>query len=203
MLHLLPKLHSPAHTYGLPKIHKPNVPLRPIVSGTGSLLHNLAGKLAKSISCKVGTVSNHSLKHSGDLISTVKDVSMRNKQLASFDVVSLFTNVPREKAMDVLKSILTVNDDLPLPLDDFLELIDLCISNCCFSFNNNYFKQMSGMSMGSPISPILANLFLEHLETTRLFNIVPREVLWFRYVDDILVLAPRRLDLGRILDQKN
>ena len=105
--------------------------------------------------------------------------------------------------MDVLRNCLSVNDDLPLCVDDFIELIDLCISNCCFTFNNVYFKQRSGMAMGSPISPILANLFLEHLETTRLRNIVPREVLWLRYVDDILVIAPRRLDLARLLDQIN
>ena len=126
LMHLLPKIYSPAYIYGLPKLHKPNVPLRPIVSGVGSLLHQLAGRLAKAISHKVGTISNSTLKHSGDMINRVKSISIRNKQLASYDVTSLFTNVPTKKAVEVLRNILSDDDDLPVPLNDFIDLINIC-----------------------------------------------------------------------------
>ncbi|XP_076057224.1 uncharacterized protein LOC143034761 [Oratosquilla oratoria] len=116
MLHLLPKVHFPAYIYGLPKLHKPNVPLRPIVSGVGSLLHQLARKLAKTISGKVGTISGKNLKHSGDLINRIENISMKNKQMASFDIVSLFSNVPTKKAIEVLTNVLSEHDELPVPV---------------------------------------------------------------------------------------
>ncbi|XP_076034214.1 uncharacterized protein LOC143021003 isoform X1 [Oratosquilla oratoria] len=52
--------------------------------------------------------------------------------------------------------------------------------------------------MGSPLSAVLANLFMEFLETGPFANIVPEHVTWLRYVDDILLVTPRRFNLHRL-----
>ncbi|XP_076055334.1 uncharacterized protein LOC143033735 [Oratosquilla oratoria] len=52
--------------------------------------------------------------------------------------------------------------------------------------------------MGSPLSAVLANLFMQFLETGPFANIVPEHVTWLRYVDDILLVTPRRFNLQRL-----
>jgi hypothetical protein len=184
------------YAYGLPKIHKINNPLRPIISGIGSSPHRLAGFLANLLSPLLGSFSNSHLKHSSDLIDRLKSFNPAGHKLISFDVESLFTNVPLDVVLDFLqRKLLNSNHDFPLPIDVILDGIRLCVSNNCFVFNGNFYKQIFGIAMGSPLSPILANLFLEMIETEFLptYN-KPLPSLWLRYVDDVLALVPDNFD---------
>ncbi|XP_069952924.1 uncharacterized protein [Cherax quadricarinatus] len=195
LLYLLPSNPKPAHMYGLPKTHKHNIPLRPITSGIGSAPHKLAGVLAKHLSCLLGTISPAHLKHSGDLLNRIRNLSIRNKKLSSLDVTSLFTKVPTKKAIEVLRRKVNQDLNLPLPPGDFVDLIELCVNFNCFSFYNKLYKQTYGMGMGSPISAVLANLYMEHLESEHFANIIPSSVTWLRYVDDVLVITRKRFDV--------
>jgi hypothetical protein len=90
--HKLTPYHSkPLHLYGLPKIHKPGIPLRPIVSSIGSPCYALAGFLHKILSPLVGQ-SRSFVKNSGHFIELLKPIKLHPfDTLVSFDVVSLFT----------------------------------------------------------------------------------------------------------------
>jgi hypothetical protein len=93
--HRLTPYHSkPPHLYGLPKIHKPDIPLRPIVSSIGSPCYALAGFLHKILSPLAGK-SESFVKYSGHFIQLLKFTNLQSSDtLVSFDVVNLFTNVP-------------------------------------------------------------------------------------------------------------
>ena len=69
-----------------------------------------------------------------------------------------------------------------------MDLLKFVLTTTYFSFRGNIYKQKFGTAMGSPVSPIVANLFMEHLEqqaiATAPLTCTPR--LWKRYVDDIL-----------------
>ena len=75
--------------------------------------------------------------------------------MVSFDVKSLFTKVPVLECLQFIKEKLpTTNLDIPVSCDVFIRLIELCVSDCFFTFNDEFYNQIYGLPMGSPISPV-------------------------------------------------
>ena len=79
--------------------------------------------------------------------------------------------------------------------DDVVELLDFILSTTYFMFRGKIFRQRFGASMGSSVSPLAANIFMEHLEQTAIatapINCKPK--LWKRYVDEILEIVAKTL----------
>ncbi len=190
------RLHPSASTcpkfYGLPKIHKPDVPLRPIVASRGSPTYNLAQHLTKILKPLVGNTQHHVL-NSSSFIQEIKDLHLGpNDVMVSFDVVSLFTNVPVDETCNIIRGKLLEDTNLhertQLSVVEIVDLLKLCLSTTCFQWRDDFYEQTSGAAMGSPLSPVLANIFMEHFEQNALANsaLVPK--LWKRYVDDIFAV---------------
>ena len=187
-----PKLPTMPYFYGLPKIHKPNIPMRPIVASLRSPSHNLAKWLTKTLSPFVGVVSQAHLKHSSDFLNSLNNVNDSFNDMVSFDVVSLFTNIPLDKVLDFIR--IKGEEEVyifQIPVGKICELIKLCVRDSYFSFDNKIYQQTFGVAMGSSLSPILANLYMEFFENSLLprINVAGIEIiLWKRYVDDIFAL---------------
>ena len=73
-----------------------------------------------------------------------------------------------------------------------IKLLKLVLENCVFSFQGNFFKQLDGAAMGSPCSPVVANIYLEYFEDMALCPEVPIPIKeWKRYVDDVFSIIPK------------
>jgi len=78
----------------------------------------------------------------------------------------------------------------PIPHEEFLIAIRFVLNSTIFTFNRKYYKQIFITPMGSPLSPIVADLVLQHLET-RAINMLPTRLpFYYRYVDDIFLACP-------------
>ena len=111
--------------------------------------------------------------------------------MLSLDVESLFTNVPLDDVLSFLRRKVSEGSvHLPLPTDVFLDLIRLCVDSNSFSFNGKFYSQIFGVAMGSPLSPVLSNLYMEYFESELLPTLPIRPSLWLRYVDDVFALWP-------------
>ena len=205
LINLLEEAPIAPRMRGLPKVHKTNIPMRPITSGIGSAPHRLAKVLARPLSNSLGAISDAHLRNTDDLMEKIKDLDFTDKCLASFDVKSLFTNVPVDGALKAIKSVVEkiIPEQLPLPKADFLKLIDLCMNFGGFKFNGNEYTQHSGLAMGSPLSPVAACLYMEWLEKHHFKEIMGREVIWVRYVDDVLAVVPKTMNLEAKLNELN
>ncbi len=131
-----------------------------------------------------------------------------NDILVSFDVVSLFTNVPVEEACIIAKERLLLDSTLPqrtnLSPENIYDLLKLCLTTTCFQWREKYYEQTYGAPMGSPLSPVMANLFMEEFEKNALATATLKPGFWFRYVDDTLSSWCHGLDnLQRFLDHIN
>jgi len=175
----------------LPKIHKRDCPLRIIVSSTGSPLHNLAVYLQRILHVSLPTPHSY-VKNSYDLIDRLSDLHIpEDCGLVSFDVVSLFTNVPTDIVIDAINERWPlIEKHSSLPKEEFLLAIKMILQSTYFTFNNIYYKQTFGAPMGSPLSPIAADLVLQKLEIKVLKEFPVKPIFYYRFVDDIALAAP-------------
>ena len=128
--------------YGLPKVHKPNVPLRPIASFIQSPTYQLSKHLSLILSPLVGK-SPSAVKNSQEFAIFIKEQSLHSEEvLVSFDVVSLFTNVPTDLAVEVACKRLQDDDCLEdrtaLEVDEIVFLLKLCLDATFICFRGKY-----------------------------------------------------------------
>ena len=82
----------------------------------------------------------------------------------------------------------SLNDRTVWSVQNIMELFGFCLHNTYFSFLNKFYEQVEGVAMGSPISPIVANLYMEYLKEKHLNLLqIPPQV-WYRFVDDTWVI---------------
>ncbi len=171
-----------------------SVPLRPIVSSIGSVTYEIAKYLAKIIGPLVGKTDHHIL-NSKDFAEKIQGITLDdNETITSFDVTALFTSIPPADAVSCVRDVLakdsTLAERTDLSVDQLCELLSLCLDNTYFSYGNKFYQQSHGCSMGSPISPIVSNLYMEQFEQRALATytgITPSR--WYRYVDDTCVIV--------------
>ena len=175
--------------YGLPKIHKVDTPLRPILSMCGSPQYDISKWLCELLKPVVQYYGTRCVKDSFAFSDAIKTEKLSpDGYMCSFDVVSLFTNVPLQEVINICADALYRNDEIDIELttlseESFKELILLATSGVEFSFNNMMYVQTDGVAMGSPLGPALANIFVGYYEQKIPDNEWPE--LYFRYVDDI------------------
>ncbi len=129
--------------------------------------------------------------------------------MVSFDVSSLFTNVPVEEALDIVKDRIeadhSIHDRTNLSITSLIDILNMCLKSTYFLYNNKFYQQSQGAAMGSPLSPIIANIFMESLEDNialQTANIKPS--IWLCYVDDTFTLWPHnRQSLNMFLEHLN
>ena len=107
------------------------------------------------------------IKNSFDFIEKIENIQAPlSHKIISLDVVSLFTNV---QIGIVIKGIedrwLKIQPHAKMPLYQFEKGLRICSSNSSFNFQNTSYKQKSGFSMGSPLSPIEVDIAMDDLET--------------------------------------
>ena len=181
----------PPKFYGLPKIHKPDTPLRPIVSSCGSVTYGVAKELAKILKPLVGKSPQH-ITSTQDFVEEARHIKLEPGEcLSSYDVSTLFTSVPIDPALNIIKDLLekdtTLKERTVMEVGDIILLLEFCLKNTYFSFQGQFCEQVEGAAMGSPVSPIVANLYMEYLEQKAL-STAPTPKFWCRYVDDTFVI---------------
>ena len=118
--------------------------------------------------------------------------------MVSFDVESLFTNIPLIESIDLaVDYIMKGNPDIKLGRENLTKLFFFATAQTHFSFLGNFYDQIDGVAMGSPLAPVLANLFMGHHEKHWLENYNSGIDIEFyrRYVDDTFALFNTEQDV--------
>ena len=179
--------------YLLPKVHKPNVPGRPIISGCGSPTDRLSAFVDFYLQPIVETLPSY-IKDTNDFLRKIFAIPTplpTGTILAMIDVKSLYTNIPIDEG--ILSAILalrsTHSDDWPL-LPIIQQFLDFILKQNYFTFKNTLFLQKHGTAMGTKMAPSYANVFMGSLENQFLHYIPIKDqpYIWIRYIDDIFLI---------------
>ena len=180
---------------GLPKIHKKEIPLRPIVSSQGSVSYGVAKELARILKPLTGN-NNHQVLNSIESAEDIKKIKLEEGEcIISYDVAALFTSIPVKSALEVVKKKLEQDTELhhrtTMSTQTSWTCWSFCLCNTYFLFQGKYFEQTQGAAIGSPVSPVLANLYMESFEDKALSSAVNPPRWWKRFVDDTFVILKK------------
>ena len=172
------------------KSTKNNLPMCPIVSACGTATYNTAKfitKILKNYCCKTSSF----VKDFTDFIKKIKHLSINPEEetLVSFDVSALFTSIPVPVALQVINSKISACTNYTnvskIPTEKFTKILEFTLANCIFCFTKKFYKQLQGAAMGTPVSPVIANIYVEHFQSLAIPT-SPTLIKWqFRYVDDV------------------
>ena len=155
--------------HGLPKVHKPGIPIRPVVS----FVHSPTYRLAKFLDTWFRHVSEinsfFAIRNSKDLVGKLLEAEPlpSNSTLVSFDVVGLYPNVPILPIILEFVNILEEKGVPPPTISEFITLLKLCLQPNFCEFNNNTYRlpDFVGVPTGSPIAPLVAEVFMSSFES--------------------------------------
>ena len=190
--------------YHLIKTHKnsPELKIRPIVSNIRGPTKKISWLLVQILRPLLRSVPAH-LENSFDLIQRIKNIDLSNNRQytypCSFDVVSLYTCIPIQQAID---NVMMIIKELKfhffgLKNDDIQDLLTVTLTNTYFRYRDSQYQQIKGLPMGSSVSGFLAILFLDTIEK-RALRAFPNCILFARYVDDCFALLRNNEDANKL-----
>lgn len=187
---LLPGNPITPRLYGLPKIHKLDCPIRPVVSFVNTpscMISKFILNLIMQLTC---FKPKNGIKNSKDFADKLHNFDLPNKNImVSFDVTNLFTMVPRDEAVVMVKDLLYMKGVDTERVVNILSVLNICLKQNFFKFNNSCYEQEDGLAMGSCLSPFLAEVFMDFLENNYILTDTNKEIkFWARYVDDCFAI---------------
>jgi hypothetical protein len=171
--------------YGIPKIHKLNVPLRPILPGNGTPTERLA-MLAEYCLKEIPMGAQSYVKDSFDFVEKLKHLKLQEHDLlCSVDVINMYPSIDISTGvqhnLDAYEGFVGPRKILTsMGLQILLEGI---LNNNHASFEGALFKQICGTAMGNVIAPSFANITMMRFDTEFLSSLLLKPNL--RFFDDI------------------
>ena len=93
-------------------------------------------------------------------VSQIKNANLSKKILVSYDVTSLFTNIPLQETIDIATNLIfNHNPNLNITRKELNKLFLFATSQAHFIFNSKFYNQFDGVAMDTPLAPVHANMF--------------------------------------------
>lgn len=183
--------------YMLPKIHKERnkwsddyktPPCRPIVSDCESDTYHISEYIDHFL-YPLATQHPSYIRDTPDFLEKLSQIEIPpNCLLITLDVDSLYTNIDNKAGLESVRQTFQNNPDPKRPDVEILRLLLYSLKNNDFTFNNEWFLQISGTAMGKKFAPNYANIFMASWEKEALDKCSKQPLCYFRYLDDIFII---------------
>ena len=160
---------SPGRFYCSFKVHKPHAhktapPVRPILSGSGSITEGIATFVEHYIK-PMSILHETYLQDTPDFLRLINNINQgpklkKNAILFTCDVEALFTNIVHEDGLQSMQDQLQEKNKSEVPSHYIMELMKIILYNNIFTFHDSHWKQEIGAAMGSKPVPHYADNFM-------------------------------------------
>lgn len=178
----------------LPKIHKENIPMRPIINYKSAPSYKLSKYLRTILKDKLDLTHKHTIANTEELIEKMKTVRItENSRLVSFDIKDLYPSIPIAETVKIMhRTLIEKTRDVELTTQ-LTNTLKTTLEQNYFKFNNNIYRQTNGLGMGNPTSAILMEVFMQNLEEEYIEELKNNYGVTFyaRYVDDIICILEK------------
>ena len=201
----LPRESKLARFYLLPKVHKPGVPGRPVVSSSGSLTEKVSGVVDHFLKPYLPAVTSY-LKDTSDFLQKVRSFGTlpEGTLLVTLDVVGLYPSIPHKDGISALSAFLLKQGLPESTVRDICDLAYFVLSKNVFEFNSQIYQQVSGTAIGTKMAPSYAIIFMHMLESQALAASPFRPFAWLRFIDDVFAIwLHGREKLDRFIEKLN
>ncbi|XP_033117883.1 uncharacterized protein LOC117117624 [Anneissia japonica] len=180
-----------ARFYMLPKIHKTDTPGRPIVSCCNCPTVIISEFLDNVLSPMVQRLPTY-IKDSKEALVLFDQFQFSgdHRLIFTMNVTSLYTSIPISDGLTALKYFLESDNPTSHATSTLIRLAELVLTTASFTFNGSYYRQLTGVSMGTRMGTSFACLFMGYLEQ-QIFNEYDgtKPLLFKRYIDDCVGAA--------------
>ena len=115
--------------------------------------------------------------------------------MGSFDVTSLYTNIPTIDTLNIIKDYVNNDDQFTrktaIPQDKFLDLVHLVLTTTWYTFNSQFYQQTDGVAMGGPASSTTAEIYMQVYERTAITTALRPPKVSEQFVDDVYSILKR------------
>ena len=169
------------------------------------IVHNVAKFLVPILGPLSGKTSSY-INDSRGFTNKMRELVLDpDEVMTSYDVKSLFTCIPPQGALDAVRERLEADDSLQertqLSAKNICDLLHLCLTSVYFVYNGVFYRQKHGGAIGSPVSPVVTDMYVEKFESKALQSfsgLTPR--VWWRYVDDTFILEGMREEFFKYIN---
>lgn len=193
-----------AQMYGLIKIHKKDFPVRPITAACSAPGFTLA-KFFTTLLSNIFYEDGFHVRNSKFFVEKIEKINIQpDEAMISFDVISMFTNIPIDHMLDLIEKRSTeIFQKYKINFPFFKNIMIFLLKDCAvFSWNNTSYRQKDSLAMGSPLSPILAKILMTDIINVTLPKLKHRPKFLALYVDDSFWVV-KKADIVHILNILN
>ena len=108
---------------------------------------------------------------------------------------ALFTSVPIKPAIKIIKQLLEDDQELQqrtsMTVQNIICLVEFYLNNTCFIYQGRFHEQTEGAAIGSPLNPIISNLYMEAFEKQAISTAPHSPTFCRRFVDDTFVIIQK------------
>jgi hypothetical protein len=182
----------PPHVFAQVKTHKPNNPIRLITSGKEAPNLPLCKLIAPTL--KLMSIGQHTALNSNSVVSDLENkVAPPDYEWTSFDVESMFPSLDQNHILECISAILQDDssflDQLGWPIPTFLDAVKIVFATSYVLHNKQFFFQIQGVPMGSPLSTYLCDIVLNSIDKKLMASHSSDIAFYKRFIDDSLMLS--------------
>lgn len=178
--------------FATPKIHKENIPMRPIISTINSPTSHISKFMAGLLREAFSGYFKYSIKNSATFANLVNNKQLPpHYKIVSLDAVSLFTNISLQLVLDIIdEEWHRIQNITTIPKNMFIDIIEFIFQSNYFVNDNIFYKQLFGTPMGSSISSVLADITVTKCIMAAEEKLPFQFPFIYQYVDDLIMSIP-------------